>query len=81
MRAGFELAAGIERGRAFLRVYLGTPTLTEMNAISPGSADRMDLALDPGLNRIEIKPADGGGMTAVRVNGPWPATRPAPREN
>jgi hypothetical protein len=65
------------RGRAFLRVYAGTPNLTEMNAISPGSADRMDIPLDPGLNQIEIKTAETGGMTAVHVNGLWPATKPA----
>jgi hypothetical protein len=64
------------RGRAFLRVYAGTPNLSEMNAISPGSTDRMDIPLEPGLNRIEIKTAENGGMTAVRVNGLWPATRP-----
>ena len=65
-----------DRGRAFLRVYAGTPNLTGMNAISPGSADRMDVPLDQGLNRIEIKQAENGGMTAVRVTGPWPATQP-----
>jgi hypothetical protein len=63
-------------GRAFLRIYAGTPSLTEMNAISPGSSDRMDVPLEPGLNRIEIKQAENGGMTAVRANRPWPATRP-----
>ena len=65
-----------ERGRAILRVYAGTPTLTEMNAISPGSGSRMDIPLDDGLNRIEIKLAASGGMTAAHVNGPWPATHP-----
>jgi len=64
------------QGRAFLRVYAGHPTLTQMNAISPGSADRMDVPLDQGLNRIEIKPAENGGMTAMRIIGPWPATQP-----
>lgn len=65
-----------DRGRAFLRVYAGTPNLTQMNAISPGSADRLDIPLDVGTNRIEIKEGEGGKMTAECVTGPWPATQP-----
>ncbi len=65
-----------DRGQAFLRVYMGEPSLTQMNAISVGSPDRLDVPLDPGHNRIIIKPAHDGGMTAVHVTGPWPATQP-----
>jgi hypothetical protein len=65
-----------DMGRAFLRVYAGKPTLTQMNAMSAGSPDRIDVPLDQGLNRIEIKPAEDGGLTAARVMGPWPASAP-----
>jgi hypothetical protein len=65
-----------DRGRAFLRVYAGTPDLTQMNAISRGSPDRLDVPLEIGMNRIDIRPGDGGAMTAVRVDGPWPTTQP-----
>jgi hypothetical protein len=65
-----------DRGRAYLRIYYGTPTLTQMNAIDAGNPDRLDVPLDEGFNRIEIKPGEGGKMTAERVIGPWPATQP-----
>jgi len=65
-----------DRGRAYLRIYFGTPTLTQMNAISPGNPDRLDVPLDEGLNRIEIKTGEDGKMTAARVIGPWPTTQP-----
>jgi hypothetical protein len=64
-----------DRGFAVLRVYAGKPTLTEMNAISQGSPNRLDVPLDIGLNRIEIKEGEDGSMTAVRVTGAWPATQ------
>jgi hypothetical protein len=63
-------------GRAFLRVYAGTPNLTQMNAISAGSPDRLDIPLELGMNRIAIVKGENGNMTAVRVTGPWPATQP-----
>jgi hypothetical protein len=65
-----------DRGRAFLRVYAGTPNLTQMNAISPGSPDRLDVPLDLGMNRIEIKKGENGSMTAEKVEGEWPTTQP-----
>jgi hypothetical protein len=65
-----------DRGRAYLRIYNGTPTLTQMTAISPGNPDRLDVPLDEGLNRIEIKTGEDGRMTAARVTGPWPSTQP-----
>jgi hypothetical protein len=66
-------------GRAILRVYAGRPTLTEMNAISVGSVNRLDVPLDEGANRIEIKQAADGSMTAMRMPGPGPATAASPR--
>ena len=63
------------RGRAYLRIYVGKPTLTAMNAISPGNPDRMDFPLEPGPNRIEIRNAPGGQMSALRISGAWPTTR------
>jgi hypothetical protein len=68
-----------DRGRAFLRVYAGTPDLTQMNAMSKGSPDRLDVPLETGDNRIEIKVGEDGNMTAERVMGAWPATQPAGR--
>jgi hypothetical protein len=65
-----------DRGRAFLRVYAGTPNLTQMNAIDAGNPDRLDVPLEVGMNRIEIKLGEDGNMTAMRVTGPWPTTKP-----
>ncbi len=53
-------------GRAYLRVYSGTPTLTEMLAIGKGSLSRMDLLLQPGANAFEIDD-DDGLMKATKV--------------
>ena len=63
-------------GPGIFAVYAGTPNLTQMNAISQGSPDRLDVPLEVGENRIEIKSAEDGNMTAERVIGPWPATQP-----
>jgi hypothetical protein len=65
------------RGRAILRIYAGDLTLSQMNAVSSGSVNRIDVPLDRGENRVEIKEAEDGGMTAVKVTGAWPATQPA----
>ena len=46
-------------GRAVLRVYNGTPTLTEMLAINRGDQQRLDLALEPGMNAFVISDEDG----------------------
>jgi hypothetical protein len=62
------------RGRAYLRIYAGKLTLSQMNAISPGNPDRMDIVLEPGPNRIEIRSAPGDQMTALRITGAWPTT-------
>jgi hypothetical protein len=66
-----------ERGHAVLRVYAGMPNLTQMNAIDVGSSSRLDVTLNPGPNRFEIKSGDDGHMIAVPVTGPWPSTQPA----
>jgi hypothetical protein len=42
------------KGRAYLRVYLGTPTLTEMLAMGKGSLSRLDLLLQPGSNAFVV---------------------------
>jgi hypothetical protein len=66
-----------ERGHAVMRVYAGTPNLTQMTAIDVGSSSRLDVTLNPGPNRLEIKPTEDGRMTAVFVTGPWPTAQPA----
>ncbi len=65
-------------GRAILRVYAGRPTLTEMNAISIGSVNRLDVPLDTGANRIEIRQDSVGMMTAIHLP-PGPTTEPVQR--
>ena len=55
-------------GRAFLRVYLGDPTLTEMLAISAGSSNRVDVPLDPGPNRLVVQLGRDGRMTAEHAD-------------
>jgi hypothetical protein len=72
---GFTGAFDPGRGRAILRIYAGRPTLTEMNAVSIGSRNRVDVPLDQGMNRIEVKQAEDGTMTAIHL----PVTQPAPR--
>ncbi len=54
-------------GRATLRVYAGNPNLSEMNAISRGNADRLDIPLYPGQNSFEISQASNGLMHATEV--------------
>jgi hypothetical protein len=66
-----------ERGHAVLRIYAGTPNLTQMTAIDIGSSSRLDVTLNPGPNRIEIVPTADGRMIAVPVSGPWPSTQPS----
>jgi hypothetical protein len=47
------------QGRAILRVYSGTPTLTETLAIGKGSLSRVDVPLEPGSNHIVIQDING----------------------
>ena len=54
-----------DRGRAVLRVYSGTPTLTQMNSISRGDLDRLDVDLRPGVNNLVVRLSDSGRMEAV----------------
>jgi hypothetical protein len=65
------------RGRAFARIYEGTPTLTQMLAIDRGSLSRLDLPLQPGFNSFIIED-DGGLITAVRKSqtSEAPTTQP-----
>ena len=63
-----------DRGRAVLRVYAGTPTLNQMNAISPGSLDRLDVPLHPGGNRVVVEQGYDGRMHAVPAG--MPSTQP-----
>ena len=56
------------RGRALLRVFAGTPTLPQMLAMDHGSADRLDLLLKPGRNRVVIK--DKYGLIDGTVSNP-----------
>jgi hypothetical protein len=60
------------KGRAYLRVYLGTPTLTEMLAIGKGSLSRLDLLLQPGTNSYVVD-EEVGKIVGNRV----PSTEPA----
>jgi hypothetical protein len=53
------------RAHAVLRVYAGTPRLSAMNAVSRGSADRLDVPLQPGVNRLVVQVSDAGRMEAV----------------
>ena len=66
-----------DRGRAVLRVYGGTPTLTQMNAISPGSPDRLDVPLHPGGNAVVVELGPDGRMEAVAA-GETTASTPRP---
>lgn len=59
-------------GRAFLRVYRGDPTLTEMNAISAGSVNRVDVPLSPGMNRLVIITGSDGRMSTDRPTSTEP---------
>lgn len=67
------------RGRAFARIYEGTPTLAQMLAIDRGSLSRLDLPLQPGFNGFVIKD-DGGLLSATRESQAQasPTTQPSP---
>jgi hypothetical protein len=64
-----------DKGRAYLRVYLGTPTLTDMLAIGEGSLSRLDLLLQPGANAFDID-EEVGRITGNRV----PTTQEVPAQ-
>jgi hypothetical protein len=57
------------QGRAYLRVYQGTPTLTQMLAIDRASPSRVDVLLEPGRNRVDVND-QRGTLDARRVEGP-----------
>jgi hypothetical protein len=55
------ISGTFEKGRdhATLRVYSGTPSLSETLAIDRGSLDRLDIPLEPGRTRIVIRDKHG----------------------
>jgi hypothetical protein len=61
---------------AVLRVYAGTPTLNQMNAMSPGSLDRLDVHLHEGLNAMVISDGNDGRMHVAPAAEAAPTTRP-----
>jgi hypothetical protein len=54
-----------ERGKAIVRVYAGTPTLTQTLAIGRGSLGRIDVPLQPGPNHLIVRD-NNGVMEAVK---------------
>jgi hypothetical protein len=54
-------------GRAYLRVYEGTPNLNEMIGIGPESPRRSDVLLYPGTNRLTVNLNADGKLTVVRA--------------
>ena len=65
-----------ETGQAILRVYAGTPNLSQMNAISRGSINRLDVPLYPGWNGLVIGSDADGYMTATRLDAPTQSGHP-----
>ena len=55
--------------RGFLRVYRGDLDVSDMNAISPASPNRLDLPLKPGTNRFVIAQS-GGRLVAAKQDAP-----------
>ncbi len=62
-----------DRGRAYLRVYQGTPSLTEMLASDKGEMNRLDLLLDPGVRNDFVVDDHAGYLSATKI----PATEPS----
>ena len=60
------LAGAFYRGaaRASLRIYGGTPTLTQMLAAGRGGLNRFDYSFQPGLNDVVILEKSNGGIGA-----------------
>ena len=52
-------------GLAVLRVYAGTPSLNQMNAISRDSPDRVDWRLHTGVSRLVVRRADDGRLVVA----------------
>jgi hypothetical protein len=50
--------------RASLRIYGGTPTLTQMLATGRGGLNRFDYSLQPGMNDVVIQERTNGGIGA-----------------
>jgi hypothetical protein len=66
-------------GRAYLRVYQGTPGLNEMIGIGPDSPRRVDVLLHSGPNRFTIEANEDGKLTVVRTAANPTADRTATR--
>lgn len=68
-----------DRGRAFLRVYLGEPSLAQMAASDRGSYNRLDYPLKPGGNDLVVIRTAVGTVAAVPASAvtATPTTRPA----
>src|SRR4051812_1794919 len=56
--------------RAFLRVYNGDLTVSQMLSKGPDSPDRVDVILVPGANELTVVP--DGSAIKVRVDRPGP---------
>jgi hypothetical protein len=63
------------RGRAYVRIYEGVPTLSQMLAIDRSSLDRLDLLLAPGPNSFIITES-GGALTFDKGPLPRPSAPP-----
>jgi hypothetical protein len=63
--------------RASLRIYGGSPTLTQMLATGRGGLNRCDLYLEPGPNFVVIQEKTNGGIGAKRTATPPPPPPPA----
>lgn len=63
------------QGRVYLRVYAGTPTLTQMLAMDRNSMSRTDVLLLPGRNAVVVDD-NSGYLHGVRVGQELP-----PRDN
>jgi hypothetical protein len=64
--------------RASLRIYGGSPTLTQMLATGRGGLNRCDLNLEPGPNFVVIQEKANGGIGAKRTVTPPPPPPPPP---
>jgi hypothetical protein len=68
-----------DRGKALVRVYAGTPTLTQTLAIGRGSLSRLDVPLQPGVNHLLVQD-NNGMMEAVKQPLPQRAPEPPPQQ-
>ena len=62
-----------DQGRAYLRVYAGTPSLGQMLATDRASMSRLDLLVKPGLNQFDLDDRTGF-LGASRLDPTPPAS-------